>query len=121
MSQFYRTKQRQQKERGLRCPGACGQRPTQSHHLFVPRGMGGRDFPELQMDWNIVQICVSCHAEIRYETNVRAALMKLWDYGPDFIEAQVELLPFKVDRGLPAFYYDALDVYIQGLRPFEDF
>jgi hypothetical protein len=118
---FFETKMRQQKKAGLRCAGDCGRKPTQSDHLFVPRGMGGHDLPQLQEDWNIVQLCGPCNCTKLHETAVRAALMKLWEYGPDYIEAAIHGLPLKVDRGLPQFYLDALELYEQWKRPFDDF
>jgi len=50
----YQTKMRQQLELGLRCPGCGSLYPTQSHHLFIRRGLIG-DHPLLQEDVNIIQ------------------------------------------------------------------
>jgi hypothetical protein len=117
---FYQTKITQQYEVGLRCPGCGAPNPTQSHHLFVRRGSMG-DHPMLQGDWNIVQVCPDCHMEESREMQIRAALQKIWDYGVNYILAQVELLPFKVDHPLPEFFFEAVELYERGVRPWEGF
>ena len=116
----YRTKIRQHARVGCRCYG-CGGIPTDSDHLFIIRGMGGHDEPELQEDWNIAHLCNACNVARREETAVRAALDKLWRYGPEYIEAKVAALPRKVRPALPKHYFKALELYHQGKKPWRDF
>lgn len=110
--QFYQTKIRQH-ALGARCVG-CGAPATDSDHLFVNRGMGGHDEAELQEDWNIAPLCNACNIARRHDTAVRAALAKLHQYGPDYLEEKMLGLQRKVGRGLPQFYLDALRLYKEG-------
>lgn len=112
----YRTK-RKQNNQGQRCPGKCGRKPTQSHHLWARRP----DCLELQHPINIVQACPQCHMEEGEEFQVRAALMKLWEYKPDVIETYILTLPGRAQRGLPSHYLQALKLYNERKRPFEDY
>jgi hypothetical protein len=110
-----------QRKRQLRCPGCW--RPvsrisTQSHHLFVRRS---KNRPELDEDWNIIQVCPDCHMEEGSELQVTAALMKLEQYGPDTIEALVDALPFKARLALPPHYWVAKDMYENGITVDEYF
>lgn len=113
---FYRTKRGQQ-NRGQRCPGNCGNKPTESHHLWARRP----DSPELQNPINIIQACHACHMKEGLEFQIRAALMKLWEYSPREVEAYVESLPGKIKRTLPSHYFAALELYQLGKRPFVDY
>ena len=114
--QFYQTKVAQHARNG-KCYG-CGGPATDSDHLFVNRGMGGHDEAELQEDWNIATLCNACNVARLHETAVRAALDKLWAYGPDYLEERILSLERKVSRGLPGFYLDALELYDRGKKPF---
>jgi hypothetical protein len=113
---FHHTKQRLSRTAGARCPGLCGRKPTQSHHLWLRRP----DHPYLQDPVNVALVCPDCHLEESHLMQVQASLDKLWAVGPDAIEAYVAGWPGKAARHLPGFYYDALELYSQGKRTVEE-
>jgi len=55
---------------------------------------------------------------------VRAALTKIWKYGPDFIENWVREVQreigFKLPVALPSFYWEAKDLYLVGVKPWDE-
>lgn len=107
---WYQTKTAQRFKNRQRCEW-CGRRmSTHSHHLFRRRP----DHAILQEDWNIVQLCVSCHSAEAREMQVDLALKKLHRHGPDYIRDRIEALNTKVDHGLPSHFLDALEMYDNG-------